>query len=91
MGPSDFRSVNEAELLALCTGLQEADKMGVRNFIAEGDSLCAIRWASASSDRHWPLADLCDKVVVLASKLEDSFALVKRSTNGVATLAKMGK
>ena len=37
--------MNEAELLALRTGLREADKMGFRKFIAERDSLCAIRWA----------------------------------------------
>ena len=66
--------MKETELLALQTGLREVDKMGFRNFIVEGDSLCAIRWASVSSDPPWHLTNLCDEVVVLASKLEVSFA-----------------
>eukprot|EP00268_Persea_americana_P001989 TRINITY_DN10594_c1_g1_i3.p2 TRINITY_DN10594_c1_g1~~TRINITY_DN10594_c1_g1_i3.p2 ORF type:complete len:169 (-),score=19.94 TRINITY_DN10594_c1_g1_i3:360-866(-) len=45
-GPSGFKTVNEVEMIALRRGLREADKIGFRKFIVEGDSLCAIRWAS---------------------------------------------
>ena len=35
-------------------------------------------------DLPWRLADLCEEVVVLASKLKVSSALIKWSVNGVA-------
>ena len=67
-GPSGFKTLNEVEMIAFRTGLREADKMGFRKFIVEGDSLCAIRWASGSSNPPWHLAGLCDTVTALVSK-----------------------
>ncbi|XXG88259.1 hypothetical protein AAC387_Pa12g0492 [Persea americana] len=65
--------------------------MGFRKFIVEGDSLCAIKWASGSSNPPWRLADLSDEVMVFISKLEVSFSHIKRSANGEAdALAKLG-
>ena len=44
-----------------------------------------------SSNPPWRLADLCDEVMVLVSKLEVSFNRIKRSANGAANaLAKLG-
>lgn len=57
----------------------------------EGDSLCAIRWASGSSNQPWHLANLCDEVTVLVSKFEVSFNHIKRSANvAIGALTKLG-
>lgn len=48
-GHSSFCSVNEVDLIALRTGLCEVMRLDMRNLTVEGDSFCAIRWASSSS------------------------------------------
>lgn len=39
-------TLDEVKLSVLRTGLREAHPWNIRNFLFEGDSLCAIRWAS---------------------------------------------
>lgn len=58
-----FGSANEVELLALRTGLHQADRMGLSNFVAKGDSFCV---ASDSSKPPCRLADIVEEVLDLA-------------------------
>lgn len=45
-------SVNKAEMLSMRTSLMEAHLLNLQNLMVEGNSLCAIRWASGRSSPH---------------------------------------
>lgn len=82
---------NEAELLAIRTGLREALHLNLLNLIVEGDSFCAIQWARASAKPPWKLMGVVDEILDLARSLLVTFSHILRSANSeVDQLAKEG-
>lgn len=73
--------------MAVSTGLWEAFQLNLQGIMAEGDSLCAIKWDSGRCKPPWRLADVAEEIWdhgVL-------FHHVKRSANSMADmLAKVG-
>ena len=47
----------------------------------EGDSSCAIKWASQASMALWYLTDVVKEVAEIAKSINISYNLIKRSAN----------
>lgn len=73
--------MNEVELVAL----RDSANLGLSNFIMEGDSWYAIRWAPGVAPPPWHLEDV-EIVFELASRFDACFAYVLRNANGTADL-----
>ena len=76
-GPACFVTNNNAELMALRTGIREALKLKPQWLLVEGDSYCVIQWASQSSNPSWILADIIQEVVQLSRELNIAFHHIK--------------
>lgn len=55
--------INKLELPALRAGLGEASSLNLAGLVEEGDSKCAIRWASGRCKPPWNLLDEVEEVV----------------------------
>ena len=86
-GPAGFCSINKAELLALKIGLQEAFNLHPHRLLVEGDSFCAIQWASQSSNPPWYLVDIIEEVIQLSGGVNISFHHIKRLANDDADIS----
>ena len=90
-GPAGLCSITKAEVVALNIRLREALRLNPQLLVIEGDSSCAIKWASQPSSAPWYLADIVGEVVVNSNKVHISFHLIKRDANSeVDCLAKEG-
>ena len=58
-----------AELLSLKIGLREAVRFNPQLLIVEGDSSCAIKWASQASMVPWYHTDVVVEVVEIAKNI----------------------
>lgn len=77
----DLPVLNQAELMALNTGLREACRLNLHGILVKGDSFCVCRWASSQSTAPWYLANIMEQVLDLATRLGASFLHVKWSAN----------
>ena len=90
-GPACFSSINVAELLAIMTGLREAELLNLRNLIIEEDTFCAIQWASGVAKAPWKVAGVIGEILDLAKGLQVSFSHIDQSASTDADcLAKEG-
>lgn len=82
-GATGFGTTNMAEMEALLhIGIREAHLRHFQHIVVEGDSLCAIRWASRRCSAPWALMDAVEEVRDLSKDVEISFVHVKTSANG---------
>ena len=90
-GPVGFSSANAAELMAIRPGLREAKRLSFHNLIIEGDSFCAILWASRAVKAPWKVAGVVGEIFYLFNSIQVSFSHIGRSANSKAdSLAKEG-
>lgn len=81
----------KVELLSPKIGLREAVRFNPQLLIVEGDSSCAIKWASQASMAPWYLIDVVEEVAEIAKNIKFSYNLITRSANSEAdSLAKEG-
>ncbi|XXG68389.1 hypothetical protein AAC387_Pa06g1488 [Persea americana] len=78
-GPASLCSINKAEVLNI--GLREALRFNPRLLVIEGDSSCAMKWASLPSSAPWYQADIMEEVVENSKKVNISFHLIKHDAN----------
>lgn len=67
-GPAGLCSINKAELLSNI-GLLEALRFNPQQLIIEGNSSCAIKWASQASTAPWYLVDVIEEVVDISKNV----------------------
>eukprot|EP00268_Persea_americana_P051309 TRINITY_DN5655_c1_g1_i3.p1 TRINITY_DN5655_c1_g1~~TRINITY_DN5655_c1_g1_i3.p1 ORF type:complete len:113 (+),score=19.38 TRINITY_DN5655_c1_g1_i3:207-545(+) len=90
-GLGSSNSANVAELLAIKAGLRGAKRLNIQILIIEGDSFCAIQWASGVAKEPWKVTGVVWEISDLAKGIQVSFSHIDRSANSKAErLAKEG-
>ena len=80
-----------AELLAIRTGLREAERLNLHNLIIEGDFFCAIQRTSGAAKAPWKVVGVVGVILDLLNSIQVAFYHIGRSANSEADhLAKEG-
>lgn len=65
-------------MLASRTGLHEASLLNLRQIIAKGHSLCAIRWAPSINKAPRGISDMVEEAADSAGHLGASFTMLNK-------------